>query len=128
MQRVADYKVINDSLTHIAANQSHDVNFSLSGAVAKAQDGQRPYVLITEKLGGAFPGTINIKLNNTLIDTRDGSANNILSGGTSYTHMVAFDGSLLNVGSSNTLTFEVSSATNTSLDLSLVILHFQRSV
>lgn len=128
MQRIADYKILNKSVIHIASNSNHSIDFNIKGAVVTTDDAQGPFLMFSEELGGALPGTITVSLNGTEINVRSGSQNNLLSGGYSYSHMVAFDGNLLNVGSNNTLTVDVSTTTNTSLDLGLVVLHFQRKI
>ncbi len=46
MQRLADYKVLNDSVVQIGSNQSHTLEFTVSGAVIKTDSAQRPYLLL----------------------------------------------------------------------------------
>ncbi len=128
MQRLADYKVLNDSVVQIGSNQSHTLEFTVSGAVVKTDSAQRPYLLLSEQINGALPATINISLNGSEIDSRNGSANNLLGGPYSHSHMVPFDGNLINVGNNNSLTIELLANYNTTLDLNSVVLNFQREI
>ncbi len=128
MQRLADYKVLNDSVVQIGSNQSHTLEFTVSGAVVKTDSAQRPYLLLSEQINGALPATINISLNGSEIDSRNGSANNLLGGPYSHSHMVPLDGNLINVGNNNSLTIELLANYNTTLDLNSVVLNFQREI
>ena len=127
MANLADYKVIKDNSTHIGSHQNHEFNFILADNVVKSAQAQRPYLVLTETIEGGLPGSVSIALNGHIIENREGDINNLLSINIANTRVVLFDGGLLNTGS-NTLKFSVISQNNLSLDLDMVIVHFQRDV
>ncbi|MGS2719600.1 hypothetical protein [Paraglaciecola aestuariivivens] len=127
MAQLADYKVINDTPTHIASNQSQTFDFILSDNVIQSGAAQRPYFLITETLSGGLPGTVSLSLNGQQIESREGDANQPLNYSLQNLRVVLFDGSLLNSGQ-NSLTYSVTTQYDLRCDLYSLIVHFQRNV